>query len=163
MAFLNETFRAADLPQSSEFDPLPPGWYSATIASAALSANKAGTGSYVKLRCDITGPTHQGRVVFANINIRNASPEAERIGRQQLGELMRAMGLAELVDTDQLVGAHVEAKLKVSPARDGYEAGNDVAGFRASAGNAAPAMPKPVPASAAAQAAADAKRPPWAK
>lgn len=166
MAFLNETFSAADLPQSDRnFEPLPPGWYTATISAADLTPTKAGTGAYIKMRYDVTGPTHQGRVVFANLNIRNANPEAERIGRQQLGDLMRAIGLPTLSDTDQLIGAQVGIKLKISPARDGYEASNDVAGFKAVGGApsipAAPAAAKPA-AAAPAPAAAGA-RPPWAK
>lgn len=165
MAFLNETFNAADLPQSDRnYDALPPGWYNATIAAAELTPTKAGNGAYIKVRYDITGPTHQGRVVFANLNIRNANPEAERIGRQQLGELMRAIGLATVQDTDQLVGAPVCIKLKVREARDGYEASNDVSGFKAIAGGAPsiPAAPKPAAAAPPAPAATGA-RPPWAK
>lgn len=165
MAFLNETFNAADLPQSDRnYDALPPGWYTATIAAAELTPTKAGNGAYIKVRYDITGPTHQGRVVFANLNIRNANPEAERIGRQQLGELMRAIGLATVQDTDQLVGAPVQIKLKVREARDGYEASNDVAGFKA-VGNAPsiPSAPAAKPAAAPAPAASTGARPPWAK
>jgi hypothetical protein len=53
---------------------------------------------------DITGPSHQGRVVFGNLNIKNANPKAEEIGRQQLGDIMRAIGLAKVTDTDQFIG-----------------------------------------------------------
>ena len=101
MANLGETFEVSALPQGNtgSFDPLPPGWYSATMAGAELKATKTGTGQYIAIRYDITGPTHQGRVVFGNLNIRNASPKAEEIGRQQLGELCRAIGLAKVGDT----------------------------------------------------------------
>ena len=164
MARLDETFRADDLPESDRnFDPIPPGWYSASITSAELTPTKAGTGTYIKVRYDITGPTHEGRVVFANLNIRNPNPDAERIGRQQLGELMRAIGLAQVQDTDELIGASLQIKLKIRPAQGEWEASNDVSGFRAAGGNAAPAMPRPVaPAAAPAQPAAT-SRPPWAK
>ena len=85
MALLNETFYAATLPQNtSSFDPLPKGWYSATIAGAELKTTKNGTGQYIAVRYDIIGPTHQGRVVFGNLNIRNQNIKAEEIGRAQL-------------------------------------------------------------------------------
>lgn len=156
MAFLNETFRTAELPESDRnFDPLPPGWYQANITKTEVRQTKNGTGQYIAIRYDIIGPTHQGRVVFGNLNIRNASPEAERIGRQQLGELLRAIGIAELSDTDQLVGAPVQIKLKVRE-QEGYDPTNDVAGFKSVDGA------KPVEAKQA-QPAQSAKSAPWAR
>ncbi|MFP5471986.1 MAG: DUF669 domain-containing protein, partial [Bacteroidia bacterium] len=88
MAFLGETFDASNT--------LPAGWYTATIADAELKTTKDGSGQYINVRYDITGPTHQGRVVFGKLNIKNASAKAEEIGRQKLGELMRAIGLAKV-------------------------------------------------------------------
>lgn len=114
MAFLGETFNQQDLPQDQGgFDPLPEGWYTATISGAELKDTKAMTGQYIAVKYDITGPTHQGRVVFGNLNIRNPNPKAEEIGRQQLGELMRAIGLPSVQDTDQLIGGSLQIKLTV--------------------------------------------------
>ena len=77
MAFLGQTFNADELPQGNgNYDPLPPGWYTATITAAELKPTKDGSGQYIKVRYDITGPTHQGRVVFGNLNIKNASAKA---------------------------------------------------------------------------------------
>lgn len=139
MAFLGQTFAESDLPQGNggNYDPLPPGWYTANITQAELKSTVVGDGQYIKLRYDITGPTHAGRVVFGNLNIKNASAKAEEIGRQQLGEVMRAIGLARVQDTDQLIGATIQVKLDVRPARTDektgktYEASNDVKGFKA--------------------------------
>ena len=162
MAFLNETFRAADLPQSDRnFEPLPAGWYNASITSAELTPTKAGDGAYIKVRYDITGPTHQGRVVFGNINIRNKNPDAERIGRQQLGELMLAIGLAEVRDTDELIGANIGVKLKIRPAQGDWEASNDVSGFKSL--GTAPTAPTSQVSAPNAPAQATGARPPWAK
>lgn len=142
MAFLDETFSADDLPKGNtgDYTPLPDGWYISTITKAELCATKAGTGQYIKLRYDITGPTHQGRVVFGNLNIRNPNPKAEEIGRQQLGDVMRAIGLAKVADTDQLVGGALMIKLTTKAADGQYEASNEVKGFKAVEGAA---MPKP--------------------
>lgn len=160
MAFLGQTFNADDLPRGSTYDPLPAGWYTASIADAELKTTKDGSGQYIKVRYDITGPTHQGRVVFGNINIRNASAKAEEIGRQQLGELMRAIGLARITDTDQLIGGVLSIKLDVRAATEQYPAQNEVKGFKAIAG-AAPAFS---PAASAPTASAPGKAaPPWAK
>jgi hypothetical protein len=47
------------------------------------------------------------------LNIKNANPKAEEIGRQQLGDIMRAIGLAKVTDTDQLIGGQIGIKLEV--------------------------------------------------
>ena len=165
MALLNETFDAATLPQNtSSFDPLPPGWYHANITGAELKNTKAGNGQYIAVRYDVTGPAHQGRVVFGNINIRNQNIKAEEIGRMELGNLMRAIGLAKVTDTDQLIGGSLQIKLEIRQ-QEGYEPSNDVKGFKATSGS----VPTPAAASAPAQAAAAVPAasgkaaPPWAK
>jgi hypothetical protein len=164
MAFLNEEFNVNELPQGNgNFEPLPAGWYTATISQSELKDTNAGNGQYIKLRYDITGPTHQGRVVFGNLNIKNANPKAEEIGRQQLGDIMRAIGLAKVTDTDQLIGGQIGIKLEVKQDEQ-YGASNEVKGFKSLSGSAAPAAAV-IPAKAAAPAlAAPAKAaPPWAK
>lgn len=160
MAFLNETFSTETLPESTGYDPIPAGTYTATITDAGLQDTKAGTGQYIKIRYDITGPTHQGRVVYGNLNIRNPNPKAEEIGRQQLGELMRAIGLAQVSDTDQLIGGQCQIKVAVKASEGQYDASNEVKGWKSLSGSVAPA---PVAAARPAAAAAATSAPPWAK
>ena len=159
MAYLDEEFSVDTLPvTNNNFEPLPEGWYNATIAGAEIKATKAGDGKYIALKYTITGPTHQGRVIFGNLNIKNASTKAEEIGRQQLGDIMRAIGLAKVQDTDQLIGGNLGIKLSV---RTGEYEGNEIKAFKALNG-AAPAAVAPfksvAPSSAPAKAA-----PPWVK
>lgn len=158
MAFLDTPFDVNTLPASDvgSFDPLPAGWYTATIAGAELKSTKAGTGRYISVRYDITGPTHQGRVVFGNLNINNPNPKAEEIGRQQLGDLMRSIGLARVEDTDQLIGGNCQIKLAIQT-QEGYEPRNEVKGWKPAGG--ASAMPAAAPAAAAPAASS----PPWAR
>ena len=115
--------------------------------------------------------------MFGNLNIKNQSAKAEEIGRAQLGELMRAIGLARVQDTDQLIGGNLSIKLDIRPARTDaatgktYDAQNEVKGYKAAGGSApAAAMPsfgasQPQAAAPAAQAApaAASSAPPWAK
>lgn len=157
MAFLNETYDVNELPQG--YDPLPAGWYNANITAAELKPTKDGSGQYIKVRYNITGPSHQGRVVFGNLNIKNASPKAEEIGRTDLGNLMRAIGLAKVTDTDQLIGGSLSIKLDVRAATEQYAAQNEVKGFKAITGSA-PTFATPV---ADPEAPASGKAaPPWA-
>jgi hypothetical protein len=158
MAFLDQEFNADDFVTSSNFDPLPEGWYNVTIAGAEVKNTKAGTGQYIAIKYTVTGPTHQGRVVFGNLNIKNPNPKAEEIGRQQLGDLMRAIGIPKIKDTDQLIGGNLSIKLIVKPADGQYDASNDIKGFKAISGATLPApsaTPQTPPAPSA--------TPPWAR
>jgi hypothetical protein len=156
MAFLDQTFEADAMPVSDKsYEPLPAGWYTASITGAELKNTKAGTGQYIAIRYDIIGPTHQGRIVFGNLNIRNPNPKAEEIGRQQLGEVMRAIGIAKVQDTDELIGGQLSIKVDIRSSEQ-YGDQNEVKGFKAIAGSTPPA---PVAKAAATGKAA----PPWQK
>lgn len=164
MAFLGETFTVSDLPQSDRsYDLIPDGWYFVKISETKLGPTKNNTGEKIDIRFDIVGPTHQGRVMFTAINIRNQSAQAEQIGRQQLGEIMRAIGLDRIENTDQLIGGSLQIKVKIKQPTErdraaGYtEAKNEVSGFKTLDGRSAP-LPTAAPSAPAASA-----TPPWAK
>jgi hypothetical protein len=152
---LNEAFTLASLPTSNRtYDVVPAGWYVAQITDAEVKQTKSGTGEYIKIRYDIQGPTSQGRVVFGNLNVKNANPAAEKIGRQQLGDIMRSVGLSAVTDTDQLLGTTMQIKIDIRESEQ-YGPSNEVKAWKAlAAGMAPPPAVKP-PASNAKTA------PPW--
>jgi hypothetical protein len=155
---LDEQFDLESLPVSApSFEPLPAGWYTASISGAEVKTTKAG-GKMISLKYEILGPTHSGRFVFGNLNIRNASQKAEEIGRQQLGDIMRAIGLTRLSDTDDFIGGKLSIKIKVTQSEE-YGPGNDIQSCKALEGGA---IPRPaMPASASSTSAAG--TPPWVK
>lgn len=155
MSFLDQSFEVDSLPQSSGYDPLPAGWYEANITGSELKTTKAGNGQYIVVKYTITGPSFQGRVVYGNLNIKNPNPKAEEIGRAQLGDLMRAIGLAKVTDSDQLIGGSLSIKLAISK-REGYDDSNEVKGYKSLSGGLPPVEKAASPAS-------DKAAPPWAK
>ena len=150
MAGFGRTYNSSELPESRSFDPLPDGWYTATITAADVKQTRAGTGEYIALRYDILGPTHQGRVVFGNLNVVNPNPKAEEIGLAQLNDIMRAVGLASVSDSDELVGATMQIKLATEKSEQ-YGDKNKVTAHKAVDGSSMPvangttqqAAPKP--------------------
>jgi len=151
-------FNPSDVPATEKnFEVLAPGWYTASVSGAEVKQTKSGTGQYLRVEYTISGPSGAGRKVWSNYNVRNENPKAESIGREQLAELCRCVGLARVNDTDQLLGCNVSVKLKVREASNGYDAANEVQAHKAIEGSAPPA-----PAKAAAPAKAGPK-PPWAK
>jgi hypothetical protein len=158
MANLGEVFDVEFLPKGKgAFDPIPAGWYTATMSGAEVKATKTGTGQYIAVKYTITGPSHQGRVIFGNLNIKNQSPKAEEIGRQQLREILEATGLSKVEDTDQLIGHNLQIKVDIEKSEQ-YGDRNQIKGFKAIVGGAPKVAMVATPAAAPAKAA-----PPWAK
>lgn len=155
MANLGRSFVESDLPKGNgggDFSPIPDGWYDVTITESTVRQTKAGTGSYVSFRCDVIGPTHQGRVVFGMLTLTNPNPKAEEIGNQQMGEVMRAIGMARLEDSDQLIGKRLAIKVATETNAE-YGDKNKIKGYRGG-GVQAPSTTTP---------AAPASKPPWVK
>lgn len=117
--------------QTTDYDPLPEGEYLLRVETADIKDTKDGTGMYIKVMFDVLGPSHQGRKIFTNFNIRNSSSVAESIGKQQLKNLVVAGHVQEpLRDSDQLIGATVRGKVTIRPAENGYEAQNNIKSYR---------------------------------
>ena len=146
------SFDTAEIPVSDRsFDLLPAGWYAATITAAESRDTKSGTGKYLRVEFTLADPA--GRKVWSNYNVKNDNPAAESIGRQQLAEVVRAIGKKAVRDTDELRGSVLSIKVKVREAANGYEASNEVAAAKSLEGSAPPKAAAP-----AAKA-----TPPWAK
>lgn len=153
-----QDFFVDDLPQSSQsYDPLPAGWYVVQIEAADIKTTKAGTGQYMSVQYKVLDGPHAGRSVFGNVNIRNPNPKAEEIGRQQLGDIMRAIGLKQARNTEQLLGGVLQIKVAVRKDEQ-YGDGNDVKAFKAHG-----AKPVATSPSAPQAAAKPAGTPPWIK
>lgn len=122
------------------FDPIPAGWYTFQITSAKLDTKPLDTSkASIVVQLKVHAPNHIGRVVFARFNIKHPNPETVRIARQQLNGLCVAIGKpGGFNDPQELVGHFVEGKVAVRPEQNGYEASNDVKGYRKAEGFAAP-------------------------
>lgn len=147
-------FNAQDVAPQQAFTPIPAGVYTTTIVDSEVKTTQKG-GTMAVFHLQVAEGPHAGRRVFARINVRNASPDAERIGQSQLSALCHAAGVVRITDTVQLHGRAVRARVKIRKS-DEYGDSNEVSGFEAVAG-------APVPPTAAAPAAPGAPVPPWAQ
>ena len=136
------------------FEPLPPGRYRVGVRKVSIKPTKAGNGKRLNVELCVLDGDCKGRVVFHGINIQHSTPQAQEIGRRELAGLLLAAGMPGARDMAQLVGVEVVASLKVRPARDGYEASNEVRGYEPVGGAAS------TPPAAAAPGAAPAKKAP---
>lgn len=160
MSYFDQPFNVNDMPEQEggDFSPIPAGEYLVEIKSAEIKNTKAGNGQYINCRFDVVEGDFAKRVLFAIINIKNPSEVAEKIGRAQLGEIMRANSIATLQDTDQLIGATMIVRVVIGEYNG--EKKNEIKGYKAASGSVMPAAKaKDAPAAQSTGKAA----PPWAK
>ena len=100
MAQLN--FNASEIDTTSR-DAIPSGTYEAVVTDSEMKATKNGLGMGINLTFEILseGPA-KGRKVFVWINYEHPKVEAQRIRREELASLCKAVGVANLTDTNQL-------------------------------------------------------------
>lgn len=155
------SFNTADAPAPTQFDLIPEGTYPAVALSSEVRDTKSG-GEMVVYKMQITEGECANRILWARFNVKNSSVKAQEIGLGQLSSFCRAAGVDEMTDTDDLVGKPVAVRVKIRPARDGYDAQNEIASF-ASLGAPAPRAPAAPAPSAPAASRAPAGAKPWQK
>jgi len=88
---------------------LSPGEYDLTVAKAEVKDTKSGTGQYINVQFQ----NESGQRIYHMFNIKNANPEAVKIGLGQLKTFLKMAGLdsTKLTDVTTLEGALVRAKI----------------------------------------------------
>jgi hypothetical protein len=125
--FLDDDFDIAEQAKEADkgdFEPLPTNpWYLCRVIASELKESKNGTGKYVEVRLDVTGPTHAGRVLFDRIVVVHENERAVEIGRPRFAALCVAAGFAKRPsNAAELIGSNVAVKVKTEKASNGYEA-----------------------------------------
>jgi len=125
-------FDATNLTPSGDtnFDePVQKGLYGVIVKEAVMTDTKAGDGSYINVRADITHGEHKGRVIWHKMTYTNPNSLAQEIGRQQLTDLCHATGKLVPKSTEELCNIPVIAKVGFVPEQNGYPATNDIKAF----------------------------------
>lgn len=168
MADLGMDFDPNQVPKDERsFDPLPPGDYEMHVIDSDVITTVSG-GKMIKLTMEVISGAFERRRVWENINIQNANPEAERIGARALADLMLAIGLSAVRDSEELHFRPFRARLKIEPAKDGYNAKNRISRYMAMNGGTPEPQQRQVdppqqrPAAASAKRAPEGNRP-WAR
>lgn len=124
------------------FEPIPDGWYSATVERVDEKVSNAGN-TYLNFVLNIAEGDHAGRKMFDGFHLWHPSATTVQISQRRLSSLFKACGYSTLGDTDDLIGEEVQVRVRKKPAQNGYEASNEIRDYR-SAG-----VPKPPPATSA--------------
>lgn len=163
------SFDATNVSPSSTFEALPTGDYQVMIIDSAMEPTKNGNGHFLKMTLQVVDGPHKDATLFDRLNLDNPNPKAVEIAQRTLSAICHSIGVLQVQDSAQLHHRPMLARVVYKPADGGYDAGNDIKGYKplgavsapafAPAKNAtAPAWQQAAPA-AAAPAAASA--PPW--
>lgn len=155
-------FNLNELPDNeSGFEPVPAGEYQVEIKKVEAKETRNKDGMYFNFRLDILGPSNAGRIIFAIVNVKNASEKAQQIGQGQLKDIMRALNLQSVSNTDQFVGGKLTVKIDIEKSEQ-YGNSNRVRAFKAIGGSVAPmAASNPILNAAPAAPASAGSTPPW--
>jgi hypothetical protein len=98
-------------PAGEGYEALPAGSYQAVIVHSEQKTTNKGDGEYLKLQIKIEGPTHAGRVVFDNLNLKNRSEKAVTIAKATLSSICRAVNVLSPKDSSDLHGRTLTVRI----------------------------------------------------
>ena len=158
-------FDASAVEPAQPFDVIPAGKYICQITQSEMKATKDGAGQYLWLELSILEGEFANRKLFDRLNLVNGNQQAVDIARRQLSALTGACGKTYVTESDELHFIPITVTVRVRPAKDNYDASNEIRGYEPLNGAARPApatASRPAPAAVAAKpAAAAATTPPW--
>lgn len=125
------SFRSNQEEDLSSYGAVPAGEYPVETTSCNIKQTKAGIETGVGMMFEVTqkilAPTNvAGTLVTFRLNIENANPKAQGIGRSQLKNLSQSSGVPDWDDARQLIGRKLMAKVKLIEATELYPEKNDI-------------------------------------
>ena len=112
--------------EEKSFDPLPAGEYKAIIESSELVDIKDNKGKMLKLTYKVIDGTFSGRKVFENLCIGHVNEKPREIAKTALNAIGKALDMNVIKDSAQLHNQPMWIKVKMTPAKDGYDQGNNI-------------------------------------
>ena len=106
-------------------ETLAAGKYTVNVTNAELKDTKSGNGKYIKIELTVKDGDFTGRKIWSQINVVNANPKAEEIGRSQLKALLVSANHPnpdKLGSVTDLCGLTVGVKTKIKTDEYGEKA-----------------------------------------
>jgi hypothetical protein len=122
-------FNANEIEPQASREPIPAGWYKAVITESIEKPTKAQTGSYLQMTLEVIEGEHAGRKAFERLNLNNPNQQAVEIAQRTLSSICRAIGVMTPRTSQDLHDKPFMVKIKVKPAANGYDAGNEIAEY----------------------------------
>jgi len=111
-------------PATGTPDPLPPAVYLVHVDSMEKVPNSAGWG--VKTVLVVLDGPYKGQRIFEQYNLQHTNETAVRIANEQFSALCHVTGVTKPRQLGELLRIPFAVKVKIEPAKDGYEAKNRI-------------------------------------
>ena len=146
MASILDGFNAGEIEvQSASYGPVPSGTYEAIIVDTETKATKAGTGRYLELTFEITGPEHSGRRIWERLNLDNPNEKAVEIAQRTLAQICHAIGLLTPKQPEELENKPLKIVVGIEEGTGQYGPTNRIKAFDAMGKPAKAKKGQPVP------------------
>lgn len=80
-------------PLGAGFEPIPDGDYEVVIVASQNKPTKAGTGSYLELKCQVASGEYAKRLLWTRLNLKNPNPAAVEMAKRELSSICHATGV----------------------------------------------------------------------
>lgn len=128
MADLNG-FDASRVEPRSIPTPVPDGKYTAVIIGSEWKTTKAGDGRYLELKLQIRDGPHNGRLIWARLNLENPNPIAVQIAKAELSSICRAVGVMRPRNSVDLHNKPLTISVRCKKREDTGEVVNEIRGY----------------------------------
>lgn len=153
-------FDASQHEEMRSYELLPEGKYLAMITESDMKDNSKGTGQLLVLVVTIIEGEHQGRKLWANLNLRHSNVDTVRLAQIELAAICKAVGVMTPKDSNDLHDRPMLITLKIDKRKDTGDLQNKISKYEPRNGASAPQQP--AMAGAGANHAAPTKAP-WAR
>lgn len=99
--FNNQPFKPNDV-EELDFSPVPKGDYVILITESEIGMTKNGQGTLLTLKLVVQDGKYKGRTVFENLCVQHSNEIAQRIAQIRLKQICDAVGVGQLVDSNQI-------------------------------------------------------------
>ena len=137
-------FDATGIEPVGAFQPLPAGDYEVVIVESKWKPTKAGTGSYLEIKCQVTKGDYAKRNLWSRLSLKNPNVTAVEIAKRELSAICHAVGVLKPKSKDELNGIPLVAKVVVRENQDG-EPTNEIKGWKSAEGGSAAPAATPTP------------------
>jgi ABC-type Fe2+-enterobactin transport system substrate-binding protein len=123
---MNFEFSTEGIDTSDRYALIPKGDYTAVASSAEVKSTKSGEGQFLEVKFTIVDGPCEKRVIYDRFNFKNASKEAETIGKQQLARFLAAIGKTHIKDTHEVLDILLTISIGVQTRKDNGEDTNRI-------------------------------------
>lgn len=132
-------FDATKVEPAGGFDPIPEDDYEVMIVKSENKANRSGTGTFLKLTCQIVSGPYEKRLIWAHLNLNHPNQQTVQIAQRELSAICHAVGVLRPLTKEALHNIPVIAHIIVEDDNRGGKT-NTIKSWKAKPENAAAAQ-----------------------